>query len=115
MKGRRLKVLFVCSKNRWRSPTAEHIYRNDTRLEVRSAGVKSEAKRKISEADLSWADVFFVMEREHKQLIIERFSYLDLPEIEVLSIPDDFKYLQPELQLAVREAVDPELEVRLNR
>lgn len=113
MKSDRLRVLFVCSKNQWRSPTAEHIYRNDSRLEVRSAGVKSEAQRRLSEADLNWADVVFAMEREHKQMIIERFSHLHLPEIEVLDIPDDFQYLQPELLLALHEAVDPALESRI--
>lgn len=31
----RLKVLFVCSRNQWRSPTAEAMYRDDSRLSVR--------------------------------------------------------------------------------
>jgi len=64
-----LKVLFVCAMNKKRSPTAEQIYKNDARLEVRSAGVRSEAKRRISEQDLKWADVVFVMERTHKTWI----------------------------------------------
>ena len=64
--NRRLKVLFVCAMNRQRSVTAERIYRNDARLDVRSAGVRSEARRRVSEKDLLWADVVFVMEREHK-------------------------------------------------
>lgn len=41
--NRRLRVLFVCAMNKQRSLTAEQLYRNDTRLEVRSAGVRSEA------------------------------------------------------------------------
>ncbi len=113
MNQSRLRVLFVCSKNRWRSPTAEHIYRNDPRLEVRSAGVKSEAKRRVTEQDLGWADIVFAMEREHKRILVERYSHLELPRIEVLEIPDDFQYLQPELQEALHEAVDPELKVLL--
>ncbi|MBL9174848.1 MAG: hypothetical protein JNL10_15025, partial [Verrucomicrobiales bacterium] len=61
--GSRLRVLFVCSMNQWRSPTAEALYRNDARLEVRSAGVRIGARRRITQEDLEWADWIFVMER----------------------------------------------------
>jgi predicted protein tyrosine phosphatase len=64
----RLNVLFVCAMNKQRSVTAERLYRNEARLEVRSAGVRAEAKRRINEADLKWADVVFVMERESLDL-----------------------------------------------
>ena len=105
-----LKILFVCAMNKQRSPTAEQLYRNDARLEVRSAGVRSEAKRRLSEADLLWADVVFVMEREHKILIDRRFEGLDLPRIDVLDIPDDFDYMAPELQEMLRMMLDPEID-----
>jgi predicted protein tyrosine phosphatase len=51
----RLRILFVCALNKWRSPTAEALYRSDPRLEVRSAGVRSNAKHRISVADIEWA------------------------------------------------------------
>src|ERR1035437_3878074 len=95
---RRLKILFVCAMNKQRSVTAERLYRNDARLEVRSAGVRAEAKRRVGEADLKWADVVFVMEREHKQWIMMRFEDLELPLIEVLDVPDDFEVMDPQLQ-----------------
>ena len=44
----RLRVLFVCAMNRWRSPTAEAMYRNDPRVAVRSAGVRQGARRPLS-------------------------------------------------------------------
>ena len=56
----RVRILFVCSLNKWRSPTAETIYRSDPRLEVRSVGVRTNAKRRISAADVEWADAIFV-------------------------------------------------------
>jgi len=93
--------------NKRRSVTAERLYRNDVRLEVRSAGVRSEAKRRVSEADLRWADVVFVMEREHQLWISMRFEEMDLPAINVLDIPDDFEAMDPKLQTILRSLLDP--------
>jgi len=111
--NRRLKVLFVCAMNKQRSATAEQIYRNDARLEVRSAGVRSGANRRVSENDLRWADIVYVMEREHKLWIATRFEELELPPIDVLDIPDDFEYMDPELQEMLKLMLDPDLAFRL--
>ncbi len=109
----RLRILFVCSLNRWRSPTAEMLYRSDPRLAVKSAGVSSSAKHLISEADVNWADVIFVMERGHKARIQERFRDSRLPPIEVLDIPETLQYMDPELQRLLRLAIDPEINALL--
>jgi len=111
--GSKLRVLFVCALNQWRSPTAEHIYRSDARLEVRSAGIRREAKRRLSEADLLWADVVFVMDREQRSFILRQFRHLELPPVENLEISDAFQYMDPRLQEALRLAIDPELNARL--
>lgn len=108
-----LRILFVCAMNQWRSPTAEAIYRNDARLEVRSAGVRAEAKCRLTAADVTWADAIFVMEHKHKAWILERFRDQKLPRIIALDIPDDFTFLDPELQRLLRAAVDPEIEALL--
>jgi predicted protein tyrosine phosphatase len=107
--NRRLRILFVCAMNKQRSVTAEQLYRNDARLEVRSAGVRSDANRRISDEDLRWADVVFVMEREHKVWITTRFEGLDLPPIEVLDIPDEYECMDPQLQEMLRLTLDPEI------
>ncbi len=107
--SRPLRVLFVCSMNQWRSPTAEQLYRLDPRLEVRSAGTRSGAKRRVSEADLGWADVVFAMDRGHKNWIAAQFRHLELPRIVVLDIPDVYRYMDPLLQDALRASIDPEL------
>ena len=99
--------------NKQRSVTAERIYRKDARLEVRSAGVRSEAKRRVSEEDLKWADVVYVMERDHKLWITLRFEEMDLPTIDVLAIPDNFAVMDPELQDILRSLLDPEIAHRL--
>ena len=110
----RLLVLFVCAMNKWRSPTAEVLYRSDPRLEVRSAGVRTDAKRPIRAADLEWANVVFVMDRQQKARIREQFRDVELPEIRVLEIPDGLIYMDPELQRLLRLAIDPEIESLLN-
>ena len=95
--------------NKQRSLTAEHLYRNDARIEVRSAGVRSEAKRRVSAADLRWADIVFVMEHDHKRWITMRFEELDLPPIDVLDIPDEYGYMAADLQEMLRLTLDPEI------
>jgi predicted protein tyrosine phosphatase len=99
--------------NKQRSVTAEQLYRNDARLEVRSAGVRAGANRRVSEADLQWADVVFCMEREHKTWITTRFEGLDLPPLEVLDIPDEYECMDPHLQEMLRLMLDPEFDALL--
>lgn len=108
-----LHVLFVCTLNQWRSPTAEKLYQNHPQLEVRSAGTRAQARRRLSQSDLAWADVVFVMEREHKAWIREQFQGMELPRIQVLEIPDNLEYMDPELQRILRLSVDPEIEALL--
>lgn len=90
-------LLFVCSKNKWRSPTAEAIYRNDSRVNVRSAGTSSTARKQICEKDIYWADLILVMENKHRKIIMNQYRNLDLPNIIVLDIPDDYQYMAEEL------------------
>ncbi|MDR1191338.1 MAG: phosphotyrosine protein phosphatase [Verrucomicrobiales bacterium] len=106
----KLKVLFVCAMNKQRSVTAERLYKNDARLEVRSAGVRAGACRRVSEADLHWADIVFVMEQEHKLWITTRFQELHLPKIEVLNIPDEFEVMDPGLQQLLKLMLDAEFD-----
>jgi len=41
----RPRILFVCGRNKWRSPTAATVYRDDQRVEVRSAGISAKSAR----------------------------------------------------------------------
>ncbi|MFO1451257.1 MAG: protein tyrosine phosphatase [Opitutaceae bacterium] len=112
--NRPLRVLFVCSMNQWRSPTAERLYQNDARLQVRSAGTQRGARRRISGTDLAWADLVVVMEREHQRAISRQFPDQSLPPIEILDIPDDYAFLDPELQSALTTSIEPVLSLWLN-
>ncbi|MDA1232245.1 MAG: phosphotyrosine protein phosphatase [Planctomycetota bacterium] len=94
----RINTLFICARNQWRSPTAERVFLDDWRLAVRSCGVSQCARRKLFSADLTWADVVFVMESEHRKRVIAQFrSALDDTPIHVLNIPDEFQFMAPEL------------------
>lgn len=61
------KLLFVCSRNQWRSPTGEQVWRRQPGIQARSAGTSPNARRKICAADISWADVIFVMEKKAQE------------------------------------------------
>jgi predicted protein tyrosine phosphatase len=91
-------VLFICSRNQWRSPTAEQVYRKHPMLAVRSAGTSPNARRTVSPDDIAWASVILVMEEKHKSRLKAEFGrLLDGRDIHVLDIPDDYKYMDAEL------------------
>ena len=94
----RIHVLFVCSRNQWRSPTAEQVWRRHPALSVRSGGTSPNARHPVSAADLSWAQVIFVMEEKHKsRLVAEYRRLLEHKPIHVLDIPDEYRYMDAEL------------------
>jgi len=93
-----MNILFICSKNKWRSRTAESIFKNNGQHIVKSAGTENSARIKVNQKMLDWADVIFVMEQKHKAKILDQFE-LDTTakELEVLDIPDDYQYMDEEL------------------
>lgn len=93
-----MNVLFVCSRNEWRSPTAETIYRNHEIIFAKSAGTSPSARIKINQKHIDWAEIIFVMEKKHQQLIEQKFGKgLDRQKIIVLNIEDDYQYMNAEL------------------
>ena len=105
-----MHLLFVCSRNQWRSPTAEAIYKNHQQHQAKSAGTEPSARIKINEKLLLWADIIFVMEKKHKQRIQQKFPHLvDEKEIIVLDIPDDYLFMDQELIDLITLAVSPYL------
>ncbi len=102
-----LNVLFVCSMNRWRSPTAEKIYRKKPLMNVRSAGTSKQAVRTVTASDIRWADVVFAMEQTHLARLNSWFpGEMRYRETHVLDIPDDYKYMDPELIAEIVRSVD---------
>lgn len=108
----RLKVLFVCSRNQWRSPTAEQVFRRQPALAVRSAGTSASARKQVSAADLDWADVIVVMESKHKSRLMQAHAELLAGKpLHVLDIPDDYRFMDPELVELLQTAVPPLLQL----
>lgn len=97
-------LLFICSRNQWRSPTAEALFKNHPAYNARSAGTSDKARIKVNEKLLTWANVIFVMERRHKQLLSQRFPLvLRDKTIIVLDIDDDYQFDDPELIEILKE------------
>lgn len=93
-----IKLLFVCSKNKWRSLTAEKIFHGVNGYDVRSAGTEEKARVKITSGHIGWADLIFVMEKKHMRRLQERFGdSLFHNKIICLNIPDDYQFMDSEL------------------
>ena len=106
-----INVLFVCGRNNRRSPTAAHIFRNDRRMNVRSGGVADTSRRRVSEADLRWAQLVLVVERKYAGRLRTAFPHVDpFPPMECLDISDEYTFMQPELVELLKSSVDAALE-----
>ena len=99
-----LHLLFICSRNQWRSPTAEKIYNRIPGISVRSAGTEPSARVRLTQSMLDAADMIFVMEHKHKKRIMQMFD--TDREIIVLDIPDEYQYMDEELIAMIKETVD---------
>lgn len=101
-----LKVLFICSQNRWRSPTAEQIFAEHPGIECSSAGLNNDAENPLTPELVEWADLIFVMEREHKAKLSSRFKdQLNGKRVVCLDISDNYKYMDPALVQLLRRKV----------
>jgi predicted protein tyrosine phosphatase len=105
------RVLFVCSQNRLRSPTAEQVFADWPGIETSSAGLNHDAENPLTPDLLRWADLVFVMEPAHRRKLSGRFrSALDGARVICLGIPDDYAYMAPELIELLRRKVSPHLQ-----
>ena len=103
-----VKILFICSMNRWRSPTGEKVYADKPLVHARSCGTNRNAQKRVSANDLKWADIVLVMEQKHKQRLMAEFpGEMRFKELHVLDIPDNYRFMDPELINELVAAVDP--------
>ncbi|MNN11539.1 Low molecular weight phosphotyrosine protein phosphatase [compost metagenome] len=93
-----IKLLFVCSRNKWRSLTAEKIFHGIADYQVRSAGTEENARVKVTAGHIGWADIIFVMEKKHQVRLQQRYreELIDKRVIR-LDIPDEYEYMDEEL------------------
>ncbi|WP_175471426.1 low molecular weight protein tyrosine phosphatase family protein [Fontibacillus panacisegetis] len=93
-----MKLLFVCSRNKWRSLTAEKIFSGLAAYQVRSAGTEENARVKVTAGHIGWADIIFVMEKKHQAKLQQRYrEELQDKRVIRLDIPDEYEYMDEEL------------------
>ena len=103
-----LNVLFICTQNRLRSPTAEQVFADWPGVETQSAGLGNEAANPVGADVLAWADAIFVMEKAHRSRLSARFkAHLRGKRIVCLDIPDDYDYMEPALVALLLKKVTP--------
>ena len=100
----RLKILFICSRNRRRSLTAETIFKGEPALDVRSAGTEDAARIKVTAGQLGWADVVVVMEKRHKERLQQKFpEEFAAKRCTCFFISDDYEFMDAALVEILRE------------
>ena len=105
------KLLFICSRNEIRSLTAERMFSGSPQFQARSAGTQPQARVRVTEGLIGWADIVFAMEKSHVAKLSERFpDALARKRVVCLRIPDDFEFMSPELVDALTAALANELE-----
>ena len=91
-------VLFICSQNRLRSPTAEQVFSSRQDIECSSAGLNHDAENPVTPELVEWANIIFVMEKAHRNKLNAKFKrHLSKARVICLDIPDDYEFMDPEL------------------
>jgi predicted protein tyrosine phosphatase len=107
-------LLFICSRNQWRSPTAEFLFKNHPYYNARSAGTSDKARIKLNQKLLAWAHKIIVMERKHKAIIKTKFpAFIHEKTMVVLDIEDIYSYNDPELIELLRYKLSTLLDIYL--
>ena len=106
-----VRVLFVCTGNIDRSPTAERLLKDKEGFEVRSAGTWMNARNRISCELINWADMIFAMEEKHRDAVSAVCPEAEEKTI-VLNIPDSYRRDDPELVAILEERISQHLRVR---
>jgi predicted protein tyrosine phosphatase len=105
-----VKILFVCSRNRRRSPTAEALFAAIPGIEAASAGTSPDAENAVSADLIEWTDLIFAMEAVHKRKLNRKYPHLlRQRRVIVLDIPDDYEYMDERLVATLRKLVTPYL------
>lgn len=100
------RLVFVCSRNRLRSPTAEQVFSTWADVEVASAGLAADAENPLTSELVEWADIIFVMEKAHRSKLAAMFrSSLNGQRVVCLNVPDRYEFMEPALVRLFTERV----------
>ena len=101
-----MNILFVCSEERLRSPTAAAVFADYPGVSTMSAGTNADAETPVSGDLIEWADVILVMEKQHRNKVSRRFrTLLRDKKLAVLDIADEFEYMDPHLVRLLQQRV----------
>lgn len=93
-----IRALFLCSANKLRSPTAEHVFATWPGVETDSAGLSIGASVELSREQIEWATIIFVMEQAHRNKLRKKHKdALNGKRVICLGIPDEYECMDPEL------------------
>jgi len=110
------RILFVCSMNRLRSPTAEQVFADHPGIECDSAGLNNDADNPVTGELVEWAELIFVMEKAHRAKLSKRFrKQIGSRRVVCLDIPDDYDFMDPALVEILKRKVTPLLPASRSR
>ena len=110
------RLLFICSQNKLRSPTAEVVFSQYEGIEALSAGTNNDADTPVTADLIDWADIIFVMEKAHRNRISRKFNaWLRDKRVVVLGIPDDYEFMDPGLVRLLEARVPRYLRIALRK
>jgi predicted protein tyrosine phosphatase len=80
--------------------------------EVRSAGTEENARIKVTEGHIGWADIVFVMEKKHLRRLQDRFqAAISNKRVICLDVPDDYKFMDEALVEILESRVSEYIEI----
>lgn len=102
--GSRKRVLCVCSAGLLRSPTTAFVLSNEPfGFNTRAAGVHNYALVPVDKVLITWAQEIVCMEKSHRnQLEVDFGDLLVDKVVNVLNIPDNYEYRDPELMEMIK-------------
>ncbi|MEO8377310.1 MAG: phosphotyrosine protein phosphatase [Candidatus Sumerlaeota bacterium] len=107
-----MNLLFVCSKNRKRSPTAEAVFSGKDGIESIGAGINPDSPTPLTGDLIEWADIVMVMENGHRRRVMDRFEgLLKSKKLIVLGIPDHYEYMDDKLVALLERKVKAVLQL----
>ena len=108
---RQKNILFICTANCMRSPTAEKIFSEYPGIIATSAGINEYSPVKLTHDLIRWADLIFVMEQRHyEHLMRKHLGAIYDKEIVILGIVDQYQFMDPELIEILKNRVTPYLD-----
>ena len=101
-----IRALFLCGKNRQRSPTADQVFSEWPGVRCDSAGLSNDADCQVSSDQIDWADIIFVMEASQRVRLGARWGKLvQGKRVISLDISDSYGFMDPKLvELLLRKA-----------